>query len=601
MATNKINRKTFLKQSVGLGAMATLFPFSSTLLSNVEPSNQSDTLFKRLVQANDGQVAHFIEAMERESQQGGNFRGVGRVFTVLAAAFCAPSSKYYQSDNVAGHLDRLSQFLLDQQGEDGTMNFGNLQSPPDTGFLLENMCAAVWVLEQNRSRTLKAIKEKVKTFILKAAEALVTGGVHTANHRWVICAALAQINDLYPNSRYVTRIDQWLNEGVYIDADGHFAERSRNYSIVIDRALISVSRLLNRPELLVPVKKNLEMTYYYMEPNGELVTNDSRRQDQFSTRSIMSYYLAYRFMAIHQSDAQLAGIAKVIEGLEGFEEAVIKHSLIDFMYIPLLQKELPNIETPPVRYEKLFSTTDLARIREGNSTLTLFGGVDWPLIIASGRSTSANFFAYRKGEAIMKYMRMSAAFFSTGYFRSEGLRKVGDSYVLYKKMVAPYYQPLPEAKQNKAGEYKHSQSTDGRFWNLMDFENRPVSNVQTLEYEVTMKRVGMRVMLSFSVTGVDNIPVTLEMCFAEGGKFENLSPAGDSKGQLGENYFLDQDSGRYRYGNDTIQLGPGLKEHSRITRLDGEMYSSHFGSLRTDGMFAYVTGNTPFKYTLTLE
>src|SRR5690606_26246045 len=166
MAMNKIDRKTFLKQSVGLGAMATLFPFSSTLLSNVEPSNhQADTLFKRLVQANDGQVAHFIDTMERESRQGGNFRGVGHIFTVLAAAYCAPLSRYHQSDAVAGHLDRMSQFLLDQQGEDGTMNFGNLQSPPDTGFLLENLCAAAWVLEQNRSKALKAIKEKLKTFI----------------------------------------------------------------------------------------------------------------------------------------------------------------------------------------------------------------------------------------------------------------------------------------------------------------------------------------------------------------------------------------------------------------------------------------------------
>src|SRR5690606_27210346 len=197
MATNKMNRKPFLKQSVGVGTMAPSFPFSSTLLSNVEPSNQSDTLFKRLVQANDGQVAHFIETMERESRQGGNFRGVGHIFTVLAAAYCAPLSRYHQSDAVAGHLDRMSQFLLDQQGEDGTMNFGNLQSPPDTGFLLENLCAAAWVLEQRRSLALRSIKEKLKSFIIKAGEALVIGRVHTANHLSVICAALAQINELY--------------------------------------------------------------------------------------------------------------------------------------------------------------------------------------------------------------------------------------------------------------------------------------------------------------------------------------------------------------------------------------------------------------------
>jgi hypothetical protein len=46
----------------------------------------------------------------------------------------------------------------------------------------------------------------------------------------VISAALARINKLYPNKKYIARIEEWLGEGVYIDSDGHYPERSRLYA-----------------------------------------------------------------------------------------------------------------------------------------------------------------------------------------------------------------------------------------------------------------------------------------------------------------------------------------------------------------------------------
>ena len=334
------------------------------------------------------------------------------------------------------------------------------------------------------------------------------------------------------------------------------------------------------------------MTYYYMEPNGDLVTTDSRRQDQYMSKSIVSYYLLYRYMAIKENNGRFASIARLIETMKGFQEEIINTSLFHFLENRELQKKLPAGDTLPLSYEKIFTTTHLLRIRRGPTSITLFGGVDWPVIIASGRSNSPNFFSYRNGDAVLQYMRLSSNFFSMGYFYSEGLREDGNKYILNKKLEVPYYQPMEKNRRNPRGDYKLSLSTDGRFWNKMDFQNRPVSNVKTLETTVTFFEKAGDVEITLSVTGQSLVSVTIELCFKEGGTLSGVS------GAVGGNHFLEKGTGTYKYGNDTIEFGPGAVTHKNVTGLEGEKYSTHFGSLRTEGMHVYITGVTPFHHTL---
>ena len=353
-----------------------------------------------------------------------------------------------------------------------------------------------------------------------------------------------------------------------------------------------MGRLLNRPALLDPVRKNLELTYYYMEPNGDLVTTDSRRQDQYSSKTIVSYYILYRHLAIQDNNSRFGAIARLIENMKGFDEEVLNTSLFHFLEIPLLQQELPVGIPPPVNYEKLVTGSNLLRIRRGNTTTTLFGGIDWPIIIASGRSNSPNFYSYRKGNAILKYMRLSLNFFSMGYFYSEGLTRNGNNYVLHKKLEVPYYQPLPRNLRKPDGDYKLSPSIDGRFWNKMDFENRPISNVKSLDVTVSFLETNGKNELTFHITGQVGVPVTIELCFKEGGKLSGVSDGGNG------NSLLEKGDGQYEFEGDVIQFGPGTFSHRSINNLEGERYSTHFGSLRTEGMHVYLTGVTPFDHKL---
>lgn len=596
---NKISRHIFLKRSLNIGAAAMLSPLSGELFARsgayILGNNESDdSIFQRLVKSNDQQVEELLKNKDDEIPR--YTRKLGYQFGILSASYCTSSSKYHHSVDVAGYLNKIARFLLHVQRPDGTVNAGNLESPPDTAFVIELLCAGTVVLMEDDSKALDDAKSNIKQFILKAGDALTTGGVHTANHRWVISSALARINQLYPNKKYVDRINDWLGEGIYNDEDGHFQERSRNYSEVVDRALITIGRLQNMPELFEPVRNNLRMNYYYMEPNGDLVTVDSRRQDQYGSKHMVAYYLHYRYMAIRDNDGEFAAITRLIEQFDSFEEEILSIALIDFMEMPILQKQLPKSSPLQDNYEKFLETTALSRIRRGAITTTIFGGVDWPLIIASGRSTSPDFFSYRKGTAILKYMRLSLGFFSMGYFRSEGLKKEGNKYILHKTWEVPYYQPLPQDKRKADGNYDLSPSIDDRFWNKMSFSDRPTSNIKTLTTTITIKENNGKNELKFEVTGHDSVPVTMELCFAQGGKLTGVTNSEDPD----ENYLLERGMGTYQFGGDTIRFGPGTVSHKYISGLEGEKYSSHNGSLRTDGMHVYLTGTTPFEHTLTI-
>ena len=68
---------------------------------------------------------------------------------------------------------------------------------------------------------------------------LADGGVHTPNHRWEICKALAHLHHLWPSRLLLARINDWLGEGIDQDADGEYSERSPNYaSEVTNRSLV---------------------------------------------------------------------------------------------------------------------------------------------------------------------------------------------------------------------------------------------------------------------------------------------------------------------------------------------------------------------------
>jgi len=213
-----ISRSLFLKRSFQFGGslMLSQIPFSSALAR----THLTD-LLQRMIKANDERVNVLLTASKPNYG-----RGIGKEFACVAAAYVTATSRYFHKRELITLMEQILDILKSSQSEDGTLNFGNLESPPDTGFLLEPATAAASILLKDGSDDLKGINAALKSFIQKASEGLITGGVHTPNHRWVVCSALAKINKLYPDERLVNRINEWLEEGIFMDADGHYPERS---------------------------------------------------------------------------------------------------------------------------------------------------------------------------------------------------------------------------------------------------------------------------------------------------------------------------------------------------------------------------------------
>ena len=289
-----------------------------------------------------------------------------------AASWIAPQSKHHGAPEVLERIRLAAQFLERSQSAEGNIDLlsTNFNSPPDTGFVVHNVATAAAIAKMyGAEEMLRALRP----FLVKAAGGMSTGGIHTPNHRWVVCSALAQVNDVFPDAAYTRRIAQWLAEGIDIDEDGQFIERSTvTYNTVTDRAFTVMAAKLKRPELLDPVRRNLRAMMYLLHPDGEVVTEVSRRQDQFVRGTMAGYWFPVNYLAVHDGDRQFAGLAR---GLA--PESARLSALLEY---PELAGPLPQAEALPEDYEKWFGAVGLARIRRGRWDATMVLEGEQPLL-----------------------------------------------------------------------------------------------------------------------------------------------------------------------------------------------------------------------------
>ena len=474
------------------------------------------------------------------------------------AALLHPQSQFHGSAELVERLRLAAEHLARVQTPDGNFDLliTNFNSPPDTAFVMRNVCvAATLAREAGRSD----LFERMAPTIRKAGAGIARGGVHTPNHRWVVSAALAQIHSLFPNPDYVRRIDQWLAEGIDIDSDGQFSEQSTTvYNAVTDDALTTIALHLDRPALLEPVRRNLETMLYLLHPNYEVVTSISKRQDRDVVGTMGRYWFSLRCLARKDGDGRFETLARAFEPQHA--------SLAHLMAYPELRQPGPDPQPVPDSYERSFPQSDLVHIRRGETSA---------VILLEGRS---RFFELRRGEAVVEAVRFASAFFGKGQFiPSRGFTREG-AYRLEQELEAPYWQPFESRKQPWGVEAWHELRAE-----------REQSEINRLRYAAEIRERAAGFDLRIEASGVDWIPLTVEINLREGGQIEGVeaAPGADEAWVPAANEI------RYSRNGDALTIGPAFAAH-RYTQVRG-------AEPKLAGPSVYLTAYTPVDRTIELR
>ncbi|MER8003106.1 hypothetical protein [Streptomyces sp. NPDC095613] len=235
----------------------------------------------------------------------GRARAAARGLRTLTSVYVHDASRYHQDGALLGPLEELADALAEAQYDDGLWDQGAVHSPPDTAFSVVDLNLAFGLLERDGRPATGRLRATVERMLRSAGPGLAHGGVHTANHRWLVCAALARVHHRWPDASYARRIEAWLAEGIDQLAGGEYSERSPTYSAVVTNpALLTLARHYDRADLYARVRDNLVASLYVTEPNGEVESVHSRRQDQAALRYLPEFWLQYRELAIRYGDGR---------------------------------------------------------------------------------------------------------------------------------------------------------------------------------------------------------------------------------------------------------------------------------------------------------
>ncbi|WP_432562379.1 hypothetical protein [Kineococcus sp. SYSU DK003] len=607
-----MQRRTFLGTSTaGLAAVATTTYAAAPAAAQEVPA-VDEQFAARLLAAAEAQVDAVLAGREEQLTQLWAHRAWARSALRLTSVLAAERSRHHRSAELLAPLASFVSALRAAQHRDGTWDQGNLHTPPDSAFVVNDLCPVLDLLQRDDWNRTRDVREELRTVLALASDALVVGGVHTPNHRWEISSALARLHALVPRPGQLERIGEWLAEGVDIDADGQYSERSPNYAFAVTNpSLLTIARLTDRVELRAHVRRNLDLHLLCLEDDGTLETVQSRRQDQKEVRDSSDALMVYREMAIRDGDGRYARF--VLDQLARTDEparAADGDAWAEVLAHPDVAAPLPAPVPLGTEGTHVLAGSGLVRYRRGSSTASVFGGADLvddpdrPGAIASGLATNPTFLRFRHGAAVLSSVRFAPRFFSWGHFRSQGI-EVGDdgTVTLRQNMTGGYYQPLPPAARRGSGEY--DLELEGRFWAAMSFSERE-REARVLETTVVVRPVGGNVEngfdLEFTVGGTEepgDVPATVELAFLGDGTLEGTEVLDAEAGT----HQLVAGWGSWRVGDDEVRFGPGTGSGPRQPAVvdPGERYTWLGGDVVPAGTRVLLTTTVPGSWTLSIR
>ncbi|MFI2719286.1 hypothetical protein ACH5AI_23545 [Streptomyces collinus] len=535
-----------------------------------------------------------------EEPAGVPHRALARRVKTLIAAYRTPESALHGSGQAVAAATTHLRALRAAQTATGLFAGGdNVQSPPDSGFTVNDVCDA-HILAAGAGPELSDVTATLAEIARAASGSLLTGGVHTPNHRWELCAALARLHRSFPDDRLLDRVEEWLAEGVDIDADGLYSERSANYAAhVSNPSLLLLAGVLGRADLLDVVERNLATTLDLIRPDGTVETVLSRRQDQHQPFPLAPYLPHYRLLAIRTGRGDFSRAAR-LAAAGGIDDPDL---LAETLLTPDLTRVLPAPAAETLPRDRYLTTARLVARASATAHTVVYGGSDVPehRRIRSGLACNPTFLRLFAGDAVLDAVRLSRGFFDLGPFRAAAMQQsAANRYRLTETLTAAYYQPLAPDRRRDDGAYR--MADEGRFSAAMAFPERPRDEVShTTRVEVDLRDDGAD--LRIDISG-PRVPWALELTFRPGGDLEGAVPLGDGR------WCLTTGPMTYRAGDDEIRVEarveagepPAGPDRSDVLRYDpGQDYTVVGGTDATAGNRVYIGGHGPQTLTVALR
>ncbi|WP_328752540.1 hypothetical protein OHT57_43815 [Streptomyces sp. NBC_00285] len=545
-------------------------------------------------------LATQLAAGPDEEPAGVPHRGLARRVKNLVAAYRSPDSALHGSGQAVAAAMTHLRALRAVQTTTGLFAGGdNVQSPPDSAFTVGDVCDA-HVLAAGAGPELREVTAALAEIAGAASGSLLAGGVHTPNHRWELSAALARLHGSFPDDRLLDRVEEWLAEGVDIDAEGLYSERSAVYAChVTNPSLLLLAEVLDRTDLLDAVERNLAATLDLIRPDGTVETVHSRRQDQSHPFPLAHYLPHYRLFAVRTGRGDFSRAAR-LAAAGGIDDPDL---LAQTLLTPDLCRALPSSSAETLPRDRYLTTARLAARTSADAHTVVYGGSDVPghRRIRSGLACNPTFLRLFAGGAVLDAVRLSRGFFDLGPFRAADMHRIADNrYRLTQTLTAAYYQPLPKDLRRDDGAYRLVD--EGRFSAAMAFPDRPQDEVShTTRVEVDLREDGAD--LRIDISG-PTVPWALELTFRPGGVTEGAVPIGDGR------WCLTTGPMTYRVGDDGIRVEADVEtgeplagpDRSDVLRYDpGQDYTVVGGTDETTGNRVYLGGHGPQTLTLALR
>ncbi len=206
-------RRRFIKQTV-LGSAALSLSPALAFPGNIKSG--ADRIIRLLTELNDEKIEGLLSSQidkPGDRWDGGiineyeipNAHSTSAFLMVLGASYASPLSRYYLSESLVKPMDRAISCLLNVQYSDGTIDLHttNFHSTPDTAFIVNYLSPVSVILKRLERPELESLLAKMSSFFYNTGKCLLVGGIHTPNHRWVVCSALARLNSFFPSQKYI--------------------------------------------------------------------------------------------------------------------------------------------------------------------------------------------------------------------------------------------------------------------------------------------------------------------------------------------------------------------------------------------------------------